>query len=193
MMLLQDCTPLNILTWAPILIGLVQTAVFSALRVFAVWDRSYTWSLIVFALSMVPFLTNLVIAAVSKYRSVTNLLFEVTCILEIPLSAQAATMTFGHWRRARRLNLRVSLTACLLRDGTFYFVTLLAIGVVQLVTANFPPDLTLVGAFVTTLPLVLINRFMINLRAVDLEPLDYSEVSESTGKYWRDAAGLFEQ
>lgn len=34
--------------------------VFSALRVFAIWDRSYVWSLVVFALGIMPFAINLV-------------------------------------------------------------------------------------------------------------------------------------
>ncbi|EKM48623.1 uncharacterized protein PHACADRAFT_108583, partial [Phanerochaete carnosa HHB-10118-sp] len=38
----------------------LRAAVFSALRVFAVRDKSYVWSLITFALGMVPFATNMV-------------------------------------------------------------------------------------------------------------------------------------
>ncbi|EKM48076.1 uncharacterized protein PHACADRAFT_77010, partial [Phanerochaete carnosa HHB-10118-sp] len=54
----NSCTPLQILTWVLNLIGFVQIALFSALRVFAIWDRSYVWSLVVFVLSIVPFATN---------------------------------------------------------------------------------------------------------------------------------------
>lgn len=35
-------------------------AVFAALRVFAIWNRSYVWSMIVLALGLVPFGTNMV-------------------------------------------------------------------------------------------------------------------------------------
>ncbi|EKM57590.1 uncharacterized protein PHACADRAFT_89998, partial [Phanerochaete carnosa HHB-10118-sp] len=41
-------------------------SVFSALRVFAVWNRNYVWSLIVLALNMVPLATYLVCAVLSQ-------------------------------------------------------------------------------------------------------------------------------
>ncbi|EKM57686.1 uncharacterized protein PHACADRAFT_206566 [Phanerochaete carnosa HHB-10118-sp] len=75
--------------------------------------------------------------------------------------------TFGHWRQARRANATVSLTACLLRDGTIYFIVLLALNIAQLLTVDASADVAPLTPFIAIMPLVLINRFMINLRIAD--------------------------
>ncbi|EKM57621.1 uncharacterized protein PHACADRAFT_206512 [Phanerochaete carnosa HHB-10118-sp] len=189
------CLPLNIVNWIIFLTGFVQISLFSALRVFAIWNRSYIWSLVVFALSMAPFVTNLIEATVSKYSSTTEPFFGVVCIQKTPFSVQKTIVyitrssplvadtvvliltwikTFGHWRSARSVNIRVPLTTCLLRDGTLYFMSLLAINIAQLLTYNFPAGTSAVSAFITILPLLLVNRFMINLRTVNSEAPDYS-------------------
>ncbi|EKM48477.1 uncharacterized protein PHACADRAFT_202765 [Phanerochaete carnosa HHB-10118-sp] len=153
-----------------------NAALFSALRVFAIWDRSYVWSLITFALSMVPFATNMHNAVMIKYDIGVNPLVGTICIEESKVSAQVNSMwvhsscdtlgiiilqyrfmyttrssliiadaivlvltwikTFRHWRNARRLKMRASLTICLLRDGTMYFIALLALNISQLLTYN---------------------------------------------------------
>ncbi|EKM57680.1 uncharacterized protein PHACADRAFT_206560 [Phanerochaete carnosa HHB-10118-sp] len=82
--------------------------------------------------------------------------------------------TFGDWKRARRNNVKVSSTTCLLRDGTLYFIVLLALNITQLLVYNSPTDLSSVGVLVSNVPLVLINRFMINLRTAGSEVLDHS-------------------
>ncbi|EKM50256.1 uncharacterized protein PHACADRAFT_201098 [Phanerochaete carnosa HHB-10118-sp] len=182
------CSPLQILNWVLDLIGFVQTALFSALRVFAIWDRSYAWSLVVFALSMVPFATNLVYttpapnpayalvdtpmqynAVNSSYGSVVYITRSLLILNDAIVLVLTWIKTFGHWRSARRVNVKASLTACLLRDGTVYFITLLSLSIAQLLTYDASANSTLVGKFIETLPPVLINRFMINLRAVDSE------------------------
>ncbi|EKM50241.1 uncharacterized protein PHACADRAFT_201079 [Phanerochaete carnosa HHB-10118-sp] len=71
--------------------------------------------------------------------------------------------------------MRVSLTKCLLLDGTIYFIALLAINVTQLLTTNLSADESFVGTLMMTLPLVLINCFIINLcQTAYSEMLDYS-------------------
>ncbi|EKM57643.1 uncharacterized protein PHACADRAFT_206528 [Phanerochaete carnosa HHB-10118-sp] len=82
--------------------------------------------------------------------------------------------TFGHWRQARHANIGVSVTTCLLRDGTVYFMTLLVANFIQMLTYNFPASVSPASVIVTALPPVLINRFMINLRTIDSEMPDYS-------------------
>ncbi|EKM50314.1 uncharacterized protein PHACADRAFT_201154 [Phanerochaete carnosa HHB-10118-sp] len=71
--------------------------------------------------------------------------------------------TFRHWRNARRLKMKASLTTCLLRDGTTYFIALLALNISQLLTYNIPDP-----------PPILINRFIINLRTAGSTVSDYS-------------------
>ncbi|EKM50292.1 uncharacterized protein PHACADRAFT_201131 [Phanerochaete carnosa HHB-10118-sp] len=83
--------------------------------------------------------------------------------------------TFRHWRNARRLKMKASLTTCLLRDGTMYFIALLALNIAQLLTFNFSDtDITIINALITTLPLMLISRFIINLRTAGSTVSDYS-------------------
>ncbi|EKM54310.1 uncharacterized protein PHACADRAFT_258091 [Phanerochaete carnosa HHB-10118-sp] len=156
---------------------------------------------------MVSFATYLTIAVVSMYGFVVDPFVGAACISEISVSAETASMwvvlyvsrgssivadtivlvltwikTFGHWRDVRRANIGVSLTTCLLRDGTIYFIALLVINIAQPLTYNFSADLSPVGvfvaspvgAFVAVLPPVLINRFMINLRTVESEVPDCS-------------------
>ncbi|EKM56644.1 uncharacterized protein PHACADRAFT_194236 [Phanerochaete carnosa HHB-10118-sp] len=101
--------------------------------------------------------------------------------------------TFGHWKGARRLDITVPLTTCLLRDGTFYFIALLATNIAQLLTFD-PADP--MSALIKTLPLILINRFMINLRAASQETTDCSvciadlQQAQSTLQFRRSTSRL---
>ncbi|EKM48267.1 uncharacterized protein PHACADRAFT_214876 [Phanerochaete carnosa HHB-10118-sp] len=187
------------MTWILILIGFIQTALFASLRVFAIWDRSYVWSLIVFALNMVQFATNVIFP---KHSFIVYPLVGVKCVSIYRFSAQTTgtsrprvvyitrgsavladaivlvltwIKTFGRWKQARRLNAEVSLTACFLRDGTIFFIALVAMNIAQLLTFDFSADLSPMSSFISTLPPVLINRFLINLRTVDSEALDIND------------------
>ncbi|EKM50263.1 uncharacterized protein PHACADRAFT_201106 [Phanerochaete carnosa HHB-10118-sp] len=181
---LQDCAPLTILDWVPNLIVFIQIALFSALRVFAIWDRSYVWSLVVFALSIVPFATNIQNAAGSKYGFMVDPVVGIICTENAEISQNrlvyvtrgavilADTIvlvltwikTFRSWKNARSLDIKVSITTCILRDGTIYFMALLAMNIAQMLTGNIVVGSSIVADFTTFLPSVLINRFMINLR-----------------------------
>ncbi|EKM56349.1 uncharacterized protein PHACADRAFT_193966 [Phanerochaete carnosa HHB-10118-sp] len=200
--LIQDCKPLQVLSWAFPVIQLLQTALFSALRVLAIWDKSYFWSLLTFVLSMVPFATNIYIAAVSKYSFDVDPFFGTICIEVSQISARTFNIrmfrvtyttcgsliladaivlvltwikTFEQWRNARCLKMRASLTTCLLRDGTTYFIALLALNIAQLLTYNVSyTEIAIVSAMVTALPPVLLSRFIINLRTAGSIVSDYS-------------------
>ncbi|EKM48537.1 uncharacterized protein PHACADRAFT_202695 [Phanerochaete carnosa HHB-10118-sp] len=98
---------------------------------------------------MTPLATNLYSAVMSKYGFVMEPLTGPTCLTELQFSvrtygictfrvmyitrgslilADAIVLvltwikTFGHWKSARRLSMRVSLTMCLLRDETMFFM-----------------------------------------------------------------------
>ncbi|EKM50265.1 uncharacterized protein PHACADRAFT_201108 [Phanerochaete carnosa HHB-10118-sp] len=201
---LEACATLEIMNWIFFLAEFLQSSLFSALRVFIIWDRSYIWSLVVFALSMIPFATNLHNAVESKYSFGIEPYVGATCIEEPLFSARTDRIakpsqyrigystrssliladaivlvltwikTFDSWKNARRADVRASLTTCLLRDGTIYFVLLVAINVAQMATDNASGEVSLVGVLMTTLPSVLINRFMINLRTAGSEVSNYS-------------------
>ncbi|EKM57646.1 uncharacterized protein PHACADRAFT_251384, partial [Phanerochaete carnosa HHB-10118-sp] len=193
----NGCKPLGILTDTLNLIGFVQTGLFAALRVFAICNRSYVWSLPMFALNLVPFAINLMYYTTSKYGYTVEPFVGLTCAVESSFSARTFNIlvyvsrcsliladtivlvltwirTFGYWRQTRRANVRASLTTCLLRDGQ----ALLAINVSQLLTIDSSAGVVPLTAFVVILPPVLINRFMINLRAVDSDALEPSYGSD---------------
>ncbi|EKM49124.1 uncharacterized protein PHACADRAFT_201992 [Phanerochaete carnosa HHB-10118-sp] len=157
---------------------------FSALRVFAVRDKSYVWSLITFALSMMPFATNIYNAVTDKYgfdadQPVGEIFLYTTRGSLILADAIVLILTwirtFRHWWNARRLKIKASLTTCLLRDGTMYFIALLVIDIAQLLTFNTSDtETTIVSTVITTVPSLLISRFIINLRTADSTMSDYS-------------------
>ena len=55
-----------------------QYLVFSAIRVFAIWQRSYSWACVVFLLGIVPAATNLV-----SFPGVVMLMSSAYCLLRI--------------------------------------------------------------------------------------------------------------
>ncbi|EKM50290.1 uncharacterized protein PHACADRAFT_201128 [Phanerochaete carnosa HHB-10118-sp] len=145
--------------------------------------------------TMVPFATNMYNAVMTKYGLDVDPLFGTMCIDGSRLSAQTYNIiiilqyrlfyitrgsliladaivliltwikTFRHWMNARRLTMKTSLTTCLLRDGTVYFVALLALNMTQLLTLNFSDtEMGLLSTLITTMPPILISRFIINLR-----------------------------
>ncbi|EKM57494.1 uncharacterized protein PHACADRAFT_206395 [Phanerochaete carnosa HHB-10118-sp] len=74
--------------------------------------------------------------------------------------------TLRQLTEARRLRLPLSISTCLLRDGTLYFLILLVVNIVQILTAT-TVAIAPVSAFVSTVPPILINRFMLNLRGLN--------------------------
>ncbi|GJE96360.1 hypothetical protein PsYK624_125550 [Phanerochaete sordida] len=132
--------------------GQVVMTLFSALRVHAILlqDRgTYAIPMIVVILGTVPLATNLFGWIRSEIEYVRNLRMKqsqgassivllLTRISAIALDAivLAATWTksFQHFREMRRVNLKSSVTNVLLRDGTLYFASLLAINIIQILT-----------------------------------------------------------
>lgn len=156
----EGCRAIVVLTHVLNLIAFAQTALFSALRVFAIGNRNYYLSILVFLLGIVPFATNLMLTAIAAYGYV-SLPPPVgpTCYSDAPISVRTSNImtyatraclilsdvlvlivtwikTFGQWRSARQANVRVSLTTCLLRDGTVYFIVLLACNMAHMLTFN---------------------------------------------------------
>ncbi|GJE96346.1 hypothetical protein PsYK624_125400 [Phanerochaete sordida] len=76
--------------------------------------------------------------------------------------------SFRHLRQVHQLqDDGTSLTVVLLRDGTTYFGALLVIDILQLVTFTAATSIsmpTYVAPFLDTLPALLTQRFMLNLR-----------------------------
>ncbi|GJE90447.1 hypothetical protein PsYK624_065820 [Phanerochaete sordida] len=88
--------------------------------------------------------------------------------------------TFAQWRAARALAMQLSVSTCLLRDGTWYFCGLLALSVAEMLTFNTafvntfnappspPPSQapSPLASFAQIMPCVLVNHFVLNLRTL---------------------------
>ncbi|THG95135.1 hypothetical protein EW026_g6456 [Hermanssonia centrifuga] len=124
-------------------------AMFSALRIYAVWDRSLPLFVVVFALNLVPLATNLYTAIITSYENVnypllgticggsTNLSWGVffglvgvaalgTRLALIVADLLVVVLTWVKTWETRRLaseaGIQVPLITLLLRDGTVYFM-----------------------------------------------------------------------
>lgn len=182
----STCQGVAILTTIPVLIGFVQTALFSALRVFAIWNRSYFWALLVLVLGLAPFITNVYARAIAQYQYMTGII--TACAVIEPLTLQqnkillyttrasliAADLivlvltwirTFSQLRESWRLKLPSSVSGLLLRDGTCFFIALLATNIAQMATAN--TRVAPMSVVINVLPPILVNRFILNLRSFD--------------------------
>ncbi|EKM50963.1 uncharacterized protein PHACADRAFT_212866 [Phanerochaete carnosa HHB-10118-sp] len=72
--------------------------------------------------------------------------------------------TFQHWKKISRPLSTATISSCLLRDGTIYFLALLLVNVAEVLTHH--PTFNPVSVLLTSMPPVLVNRFMLNLRQV---------------------------
>ncbi|KAI0684057.1 hypothetical protein BC835DRAFT_1294107, partial [Cytidiella melzeri] len=87
---------------------LVVAEVFSGLRVFALCNRNVWLFLVVFALNMVPFATNMVMSLSTR-----------GCVILADVIVLVVTWikTFGTVREASRLKIKVPLSEIMIRDG----------------------------------------------------------------------------
>ncbi|EKM56267.1 uncharacterized protein PHACADRAFT_193887 [Phanerochaete carnosa HHB-10118-sp] len=172
----------------------LTSRLFSALRVYALWHESRMKHLffafvLTFGLA-VPIGTNfwsLARTAVAPedlvLLSVCNAFIDVPQRLDkqstsiylargCAIAADAAVLvltwvkSFGHFREMRRLKLRSSITAILLRDGTVYFMTLLVLNILQVrLTLKSNSDVfEEIYTALQLMPALLAQRFMLNLR-----------------------------
>ncbi|THG96480.1 hypothetical protein EW026_g5359 [Hermanssonia centrifuga] len=129
----------------------VVFGLFSALRVYALWDRNVLLFLLILGLNMVPVATN-----IYNFKTITVTLYTVfpalgaACIeISISLATRLAVVladilvlvltwmkTFGTRREASRIHIEVPMVTLLIRDGTIYFIALLAMNVAQILIQN---------------------------------------------------------
>ncbi|EKM49497.1 uncharacterized protein PHACADRAFT_265011 [Phanerochaete carnosa HHB-10118-sp] len=182
----RGCVAAAVLVDALSIIGFAQNALFAALRVYALADRNSALSALVLVLSMMPAGTNLYTMAHYVYYHDsgscalnvvgipdslhTKLVLLTRCsLVAADAIALAVTWrkTFQQWRSARRVNIHLPVTTCLLRDGKVLFAAaliLLAINIAN-VTSILPSVTLPFTGLVEFLPPILVSRFLLNLRS----------------------------
>ncbi|KAI0086733.1 hypothetical protein BDY19DRAFT_995486 [Irpex rosettiformis] len=144
-------------------------ASFSALRVYALMDGKILVTGIVFLLNLVPVATNL-------FSNVTSaLVMDISLGMRIPVIIGDILVLLVTWSKtaksyygARQLRIKSPLATLLFRDGTFYFIVLLMLNVLQVVKTNIPSlfIMEVSSPFFEILPPLIVYRFILNLRQV---------------------------
>lgn len=165
--------------------GFAQVAVFSALRVSAIWGRNWLLFLVVSVLGLVPVVPNAYVVATWTYSFDTGsciattrlslrtivilgLITRVSVIIaDVLVLVLTWVKTYEQVVSARRLGQTMSVSICLLRDGTIYFVILLALNLFALLTVTTLTSKSVFDTPVVTIPPILVSRFILNLRQVD--------------------------
>ncbi|KAH9907695.1 uncharacterized protein B0H18DRAFT_1076939 [Fomitopsis serialis] len=163
----------------------------SALRVYAINGLRLPLPSIIMSLSLVPVAINIYNATSLVRMSLpptdecvyfSNTPVNTQETLEIVTRASStvadALVLFATWRinggtkkLARQMNINISLTSLLLRDGTIYFCTLLVANIIVLTSyiqsISFSDD-SEVAVLVLVLTTILLSRLFLNLREVAL-------------------------
>ncbi|GJE94681.1 hypothetical protein PsYK624_108520 [Phanerochaete sordida] len=75
--------------------------------------------------------------------------------------------TYRQLREARRLHMSLSLSTCLFRDGTIYFLAILILQILRLFfSMTAMTGSSAINTLILTLPQILIQRFLMNLRHI---------------------------
>ncbi|KAJ3554682.1 hypothetical protein NM688_g2981 [Phlebia brevispora] len=169
-------------------IPLIISAVFSALRVFALLDHAYMTAgcVLLLGLAQIAFISytssqitwfyiDEVQTLGSSCYGIQNLPasvnFKLTTIAsEVIVILVTWLKTYRHVREATDIGADVSFSAVLIQYGTLYFIVLLGVTILPLITL-LKPSLGLItyatDAFVSVLPSILTSRFLINLRQAE--------------------------
>ncbi|THG97992.1 hypothetical protein EW026_g4106 [Hermanssonia centrifuga] len=91
-------------------------------------------------------------------------------IADIIVLALTWCKTFRNWRDSIQLGIKSPWSSILLRDGTIYFVALLAMNVAQVMVKTVPSlqDYSPSDSVIEVLNPILICRFLLNLRQLDI-------------------------
>lgn len=165
-------------------------ALFGALRVCGLSEGKLKVALavLVFLLTGVPGLSNLIIIARSTYTFLgppfdtclqqpidsTRTITIISWVAGIAtFSGNTLTLvvtwkkSFQQWRRCKGCGIRMSLSELLLRDGTLYFVIIGAMDLIQIVLISLQTSTstaTSIQPFLQVFPPIIICRFILNLQ-----------------------------
>ncbi|KAJ3553075.1 hypothetical protein NM688_g3812 [Phlebia brevispora] len=143
---------------------LIISALFSALRVFALLGYGYLPAGCVFLLGMTQVVINLYESAHAAYNYVDGPLFGSSCFpsSRLPVSTRL--------QQAARVDVRTGFGLALIEYGTLFFVALCVMNILALGKIFTPFSGLLVGdttVFIFMLPNILLSRFLINLRHIE--------------------------
>ncbi|GJE99591.1 hypothetical protein PsYK624_158590 [Phanerochaete sordida] len=161
----QWCKASRLLSVSVELLGNILIASVSALRVCALWRGARlgpVFSLVVFILATLPVGTN-IFGALRNKEALTTISSAIAADVLVLLFTWIPS--FRQWWDMRKVGQTSSVTALLLRDGTFYFASLLAVNILYMLTFT---SKTFRGQLIANLfqflPIILVQRFMLNLR-----------------------------
>ncbi|KAI0641385.1 hypothetical protein C8Q79DRAFT_1014332 [Trametes meyenii] len=155
-------------------------AVFSALRVYAIWNKDWRPFLLVLVIALSVPVTNMYHYIQSIPEAFIYPLYgcsEATSLDDVQLHSSAVVAdllvviltwvkTYGIRKLATVLRSETSISALLLRDGTLYFSTMLLLNVLDLIILQSDVIFDPLPIFIDVFTCILISRFMLNLRQV---------------------------
>ncbi|CCM00614.1 uncharacterized protein FIBRA_02650 [Fibroporia radiculosa] len=147
----------------------IMYALFSTLRVYVISERNWCVSLLVFALALVPLVSdiyhfcNIKLVTLSPFSGFTiaaraSLVMSDAIVLLVILRK-----TYHIQEIIRQTHAKASLSSLLLRDGSFYFVMLFALNTLD-VTFWVTNGFTYVDLYVSVLTTLTLSRCIRNLR-----------------------------
>ncbi|KAI8971010.1 hypothetical protein BD414DRAFT_501370 [Trametes punicea] len=172
-----------------VFINYLAFAAFTCLRIYAVWGRDWKPLLIVAPLTLVRPISGLIedtrytpvqggppFGCVYIYHIPDSIISTVsiasratTIAAEVILIVLTWIKTFGINRDALHAGVRTPLATLLLRDGTAYFLIILAIQVVSIIADHIGSPLTIWLVwpyFDQVLTVIFLSRFMLDLRGL---------------------------
>ncbi|KAJ3554683.1 hypothetical protein NM688_g2980 [Phlebia brevispora] len=176
-------------------VPIIIATLFSALRVFALLERAYLTATCVLLLGLVPVATvfyNSIMLVVTLWymlmilywdrhasqplrflhrNSSVNLAALLAAIASELIAVVATWLkTYSHVRQAAALGIKAGFGATLIQNGTLYFVVILVIYILPLVTIFIPSNSgidNVTDMLTAIIPNLVVSRFLINLRQVD--------------------------
>lgn len=134
-----------------------------------IWTNAYRWSVTSIAYYGPPFDTCNISIAITQKTNDGMLYFTRSSAIAVDVIVLALTWakTFQHWRQSRLVSQTMSVSSLFIRDGTLYFAMLLAMNVAQVLTYSRANDYygNSANTFLQNIPPILVQRFMLNLRA----------------------------
>ncbi|EJF60686.1 hypothetical protein DICSQDRAFT_137227 [Dichomitus squalens LYAD-421 SS1] len=172
-----------------LLLNYLAFAAFTTLRVYAVWGRDWKPLLLVVPLTLAKPVLQIYeathyspVQAGAPFGCLLGWTISDALLTKVTIIAQATTIaaeailigltwmkTFGINRDSLRLGVRTPLATLLLRDGTAYFIILLLLEIVTLVTSNIGSQLTVWMVwpyFSQVFTVIFLSRFMLDLRGL---------------------------